>query len=221
MTLGHGSTRLPENWLELGAALRTLRNGCGRSLRDLEDAQSDEAFDGSQFRSKNSLSRLERGEVRPSVSSADYLDELYDGRGWVALAIRSRWRNDWDPWALDNAALATIHAIGWPALYSGAVWIKIRPAAQDVGTAHVFDLEWGPWMRRVETIVPEAGVVLLTGKMQDRDGISRTCNITSDKRVFVLYGGGAEFGDEEPYVVDIRRGWRKAPGEGLEMSDRA
>lgn len=208
MKLGHGATKFPESWEEFGAALKTLRGS--RSLRLLAAAQEDtERFDVRQVRSKTYLHRLEKGEARVSIELAEHIDLLYDGRGWLSLAARSLWRSVWDPWSSENAALATVHAMGWPAPMSGAVWIKIHTAAQTFDAHHTIDLEWGPWMRRVETPVSAAGVVLLTGKMRDADGISRTCNLTCDKRVFALFGAGSELTGES-HVIDIRRGWRLA-----------
>ena len=208
MTDGVGASGLPASWRELGEGLARLRGD--RSVRVLAEAQ-----DASRFPYSISPSQLHRYETtgRPiPLKHATHLDTLYEGRGWLEMAIRTLWRSDWDPWALDNALLARRHSAGWPAEFSGTVWFKIRPAAESIDTIHHIDFEWSAWRRSVDLAIPQAGALISTGKMVDIDGLSRTCNITADRRVFLLYGAGEDF-DDEAVTIDIRRGWRIAPGE--------
>lgn len=208
MTLGAGATGLPQSPQELGVRLRRLRGG--RGLRRLvEEQDADPRL--SVTLSKSQLARYESGETLPQLQYAEHLDRLYEAGGWVEVAIRSLWRSEWDPWALDNAGPSRYHAALWPAQLSGAVWLKVKPTSQDADTVHRVEIEWGPWMRTVETVITAQGILLFTGKAADDDGIPRTCNLAFDKRVFVLHGAGDDFGDE--VVVDMRRGWRIAPGE--------
>ncbi|MCG5432944.1 hypothetical protein LV457_11695 [Mycobacterium sp. MYCO198283] len=89
--------------------------------------------------------------------------------------------------------------------------MKVKPTAEHIDEVHHVDIEWGPWIRSVDAPIPEKGLLLFTGKAADDDGIPRTCNLTFDKRVFVLHGAGDDFGGEA--IIDMRRGWRVAPGE--------
>ncbi|MBE7194125.1 MAG: hypothetical protein INR66_16780 [Gordonia polyisoprenivorans] len=209
MVDGVGASWLPSTWVEFGKALTRFRGDL--SYRALAARQDD---DRTRFRYALSSSQLQRYESgRPVLlKHAMHLDNLYDGRGWIEMAVRTLWRSDWDPWALDNALLARRHSTGWPAEFSGTVWVKIRPAVQSIDTLHHIDFEWSAWRRSVEIVIPKNGVLISTGKMVDRDGLSRTCNVDADKRIFLLYGAGEDF-DDEAVIVDIRRGWRIAPGE--------
>ncbi|MAU84032.1 MAG: hypothetical protein CME34_19610 [Gordonia sp.] len=194
---------------EFGDGLRALRGQ--RGLRRL--AREQDQADNAQFHiSHAQLSRYERGEVLPPLSIAEHLDWLYEGDGWVSTNIRQLWRRTWNPWSIHSAGPTRMHSAMWPAPFAGIVWLKIQPTADAVGTEHRFALEWGPWMRAIDVVVPRNGALLFTGKAKDADGIPRTLNLTCDKRVFLLHGAGDEFEDEE-VVVDLRRGWRIAPGE--------
>lgn len=83
--------------------------------------------------------------------------------------------------------------------------MKLVPLPENVGASHSVHLEWAPWERDVELSISATGAVITTGKAVDRDGISRTLNLVSDKPVFVLFGAGEIA--EESQVVNIRRGW--------------
>lgn len=122
------------------------------------------------------------------------------------------WRGDWRPWSTEGEWPSSIHSVAWPAALSGVVWLKVQPLAEHVDADHHLQLEWGPWIRRVETHISENGVLIFTGKAADADGISRTLNLTCNKRVFLLYGAGDGF-DDEDRVIDIRRGWTLAEDE--------
>jgi hypothetical protein len=66
-------------------------------------------------------------------------------------------------------------------------------------------------MREVVISPPASGMLLFTGKAADADGIPRTCNVSVDRQVYLLHGAGDDFDDE--ITLDLRRGWRVAPGE--------
>lgn len=51
----------------------------------------------------------------------------------------------------------------------------------------------------VDIAVPQAGALISTGKVVDRDGLSRTCNTTADRRMFLLYGR-ARASTMKPYL---------------------
>ena len=208
MTLGVGATGLPRTPEELGARLRRLRGR--RSLRSLVDVQNtDPRF--SMTLTKSQFQRYESGETLPPLQYAEDLDRLYDAAGWVDVALRSLWRSRWDPWAFDNAGPSRFHAALWPPQLAGTVWLKVKPTAQDADTVHLIEIEWGSWMRTVETLITAQGVLLITGKAANEDGIAHTCNIAIDKRVFVLHGAGNDF--DEEVTVDIHRNWRPMPRE--------
>lgn len=135
------------------------------------------------------------------------------------MSIRSLWRPKWNPWLKDHGTARRVHAGRWPAQYDGQVWIKVKPRPETVGQVHEIALEWGPWARQVKVVLDEVGVVLTTAKAKDLDGISRTCNVTTEPQAYVLYGAGEALAGE--LVVDSRRDWSKAnvggPGEGAQV----
>ena len=196
---------------QLGAGLKALRGQ--RGVRRLAAAQP--AAPGAFTLSKSTLDRYERGEVLPPLPYARHLDDLYDGEGWVEMSVRTLWRASWDPWQAEHGVATCYHAGRWPAQYTGLVWIKVKPRPDRVDTLHEIALEWGPWGRRVSVNLPRDGLVIATGKAEDADGISRTCNLTSDLPLFTLYGAGEDLDHET--VLDIRRGWAKVnPDSGPE-----
>jgi len=123
------------------------------------------------------------------------------------MSIRSLWRPKWNPWFEDHGTARGVHAGRWPAHYDGLVWIKVKPQPEWVGLLHEIELEWGPWGRQMKVKLEEAGVVLATAKAKDLDGISRTCNVTTQPQAYALYGAGEALEGET--IVDIRRGWSK------------
>lgn len=193
----------PTNASEFGASLRALR---GVGLGTLASEQS-----GNLVLSKSQLHRYESGQLLPPLKHAEHLDRLYRANGWVAMTLRTLWRPRWDPWAQGEERCIRLHAVSWPAPYSGPVWIKIKPAASWADQTHQVVLEWGPWLQDVTLHLPVGGVVLMTGKSADLDGVSRTCNVTTSPPTFLLHGAGDDLSEE--VVRDIRRGWAKAPHE--------
>lgn len=185
---------------EFGALLRATRKS---SLRSLEVMQQKQNF--AVLLSKSQLQRYEVGETLPNISLAQHLDRLYDADGWVELSLRSLWRKTWMPWRDEQRPPVQMHAGRWPANYSGPVWLKILPPAEGVGSQHKIDLVWGPWKREVNCALDERGLVLVTGKAVDIDGISPTCNVSVSLPVFVLFGAGSDVTGE--VVQDIRSGW--------------
>jgi hypothetical protein len=159
---------------------------------------------GSAF-SRSQLSAFENGHRLPHIEYAETLDTLYGAQGWIATAVRTLRRTRWEPWRSERAP-STHHAFGWHASYSGLVWIKVVPQPEAVGLRHEITSEWGPWGRTDAVELPALGVVLLTGKAADADGISHTYNVTVDQPVFALAGFGDALHGET--VRDIRRGWQ-------------
>jgi hypothetical protein len=198
---------IPETSVQFGAQLKALRGR--RSLRRLETDQGAKDL-YTIVLSKSQLARYEAGTVVPPLEHAAHLDRLYEGKGWVEVALRSLWRSPWDPWSFATTGPRRVHAVLWPAKLTGVVWLKIKASAENVGLSHRFELEWGPWHCGLEVVVPEEGSLIFTGKAEDDDGIPRTLNLTCDKRVFLLHGAGDGF-DDESVVVDVRRDWRVAP----------
>lgn len=177
--------------------MRLLRGK--RSLRSLEAARG---FSRSQ------LSAYETGQRLPALEHADALDALYEACGWIALSIRSLRRGSWDPWRTERSA-SGMHAFAWHASYEGMVWIKVKPTEDNHSLPHQLTSEWGPWRRVDRLVLSAGGLVLLTGKAADDDGIAKTYNLDADPEVFALSGFGA-LPDHEN-VVDVRRGWERAP----------
>ena len=209
MQVGGGATALPLDRFAFGARLAALRGR--RGLRALAADQLEDPHFHLTI-SKSQLDRYEKGELLPPLQHARHLDLLYGGEGWVEVALRSLWRSDWNPWTADEAMPSRIHAVAWPAQLSGVVWLKIKPiAGADTEPEHVIEIEWGPWCRSLEVSLPTSGVLLITGKAADDDGVAKTLNLTSTHRLFLLHGAGDDFDTES--VIDIRRGWRLAPGE--------
>lgn len=160
--------------------------------------------------SKSTLHRYETGQTLPPIQYAEVLDDVYLAKGWLMLSIRRLWRAKWDPWAVDWPE--RYHSGSWPAEFSGVVWMKVLSADHNSSVKVAIDLEWGPWGQIIHCTVPPQGVVLLTGKARDLDGVSRTLNLFSDQAVFILFGAGSGDLDSE-VVVDIRRGWEfRNPG---------
>jgi hypothetical protein len=196
-------TLTPSDPSELGAGLRALRGRTG--VRRLAARQP--GGRGALIISKSTLDRYEKGML-PPLQYAEHLDKLYEGNGWVEMSIRSLWRSKWEPWSEDHGTARQYHAGRWPAPYGGPVWIKLKPQPEFIGQPHEVDLEWGPWGRHVTSELGESGVVLLTGKAIDIDGISRVCNVTTLPAAYALFGAGEHLSGE--LVLDVRRGWFKA-----------
>jgi len=198
-----------EDERELGAWMKRCRGR--RSLRAIEGE-----LKGTEFPlTKSTLNRYEHGKQLPSVRYADVLDQVYAAEGWLLLSIHRLWRSRWDPWA--DEWPQRYHSFSWPADYRGMVWMKVLPTDREEQVHVSIDLEWGPWGRVVECVLPPTGIVLRTGKAQDRDGISRPLNFSADQKVFVLFGAGEEDLAGES-VLDIHRGWEirnrdASPGE--------
>ncbi len=197
---------MPTNADELGTGLRALRRVGVRRL-----AARQPSGQGLLVLSKSALDRYERGIVLPPLEYAHHLDALYEGKGWVEMSIRALWRAQWNPWERDHGTAKRIHAGRWPAQYGGLVWIKLKPQPDSVGQEHTIEREWGPWGRTVTAVLPEAGFVLSTGKAVDDDGISRTCNVTTQPVTYALFGAGESLDGET--VIDVRRGWSIANPE--------
>ncbi len=202
---------LPETTQELGASMRRLR-GRNVSLRQIEH-RLDQLGSGSV--SKSTLGRYEKGQTLPPLEIAALLDDAYQARGWLLYAITHLWRRSWDPWKEEWPAFT--HAHTWPASYGGMVWMDVRPTERDEGADHTLMLGWAPWKHRVEAVLPRRGVVLVTGKAPDHDGVARTLNLDADRRVYVLFGVG-DVADDDGRVIDIRRGWTRAEPPSTEDS---
>lgn len=208
------STALPRTGKELGLAMRSHRNV---GLRIFEKRQEEllrkPGSQGYEYRcvlSRSRLSRFENGSL-PPLELADHLDQLYEAEGWLKLALSSLWRSAWRPWETSSEWPLTMHFASWPANFSGLVWAKVVPCPDERGELHQLHINWGPWVRKVEVVLHQAGVVLVTGKARDLDGVSRTLNLTCNKKVHVLFGCGEDLEGEE--LVDIRQGWVLARSE--------
>jgi hypothetical protein len=161
------------------------------------------------------LGRYENGESLPPLDEAYQLDEAYGAGGWLMYALAHLWQRKWNPWADEWPSMT--HAHRWPPQYEGAVWIDLRPSSGNVGEVHHLHLRWGPWERFVDVALPEAGIVLMTGKAQDDDGIARTLNLDVDRRLYVLWGAG-DVDLTDPRALDIRTGWTRVEAPGPEDS---
>jgi transcriptional regulator with XRE-family HTH domain len=190
----------PRSRVELGQALRALRTV---GLRGLEEIQ--ERTGAQVVLSRAQLSRYERGECLPPLQYAEHLDGLYDGRGWVEIAIRSLWRSKWDPWSKEHGSAGRFSVIAWPAEYAGIVWIKLKPEPESAGNQFAVKIDWGPWVREVCCRIDEHGIVLMTGKAADVNRVAVSMNIAADKPLYTLNGVGGNLPDDE--VIDIQRGW--------------
>jgi len=80
------------------------------------------------------------------------------------------------------------------------------PVPQNVGTPHVLRLAWGPWHRDVKVDLDRVGLLLMTGKAKDEDGVSVTLHLDSDDPVYVVFGAGEVPGQPQ---LDIRDGWTR------------
>lgn len=151
--------------------------------------------------SKSSLARYEAGQL-PPLRYATHLSELYGGAGWLEVAVRGLWMSDWNPWATEDPA--KVHLFAWPAAYAGLVWIYLRPGPHNVAAPHNFRLHWGPWRCEQHLILPEEGVVLITGKHKD-EGAPVSCMTSSDHSFHLLHGVG---GGGPKSSIDISRLWQ-------------
>lgn len=189
--------QFPLSPIELGLRLKRLRGR--RTLRDVE-SYSDAL--GNRI-SRSALSRYESG-VLPSLEVADVLDSAYEADGYVRESVVRLRIDGWDPWEQGGWS-STTFSYAWPAAMSGQVWVNLRPGLGGEGRPHVCTLTWGPWRRTVAQVLPPTGLFLVTGKAADLDGIPRTLNLKSDRRVFAVFGSG-----ELPHdtaQLDIRDGW--------------
>lgn len=207
----------PTDPIELGRAMQALRGGHG--LRSLADRLFDRAVaagggdgDGGGT-SRSALSRYERGKL-PPLPAADVLDWAYGADGWLEHAIARLWTRNWDPWRQAGSWPSGMHEHRWPAHWDGVVWIDVRPQREFAERMHVLTLRWGAWRRDLDRVLPPSGLVLMTGKAKDHDGVSRDLNVDSDRPVFALFGAGPLPGDAR--VVDIRRGWVRDEPPGPE-----
>ncbi|WP_420820443.1 helix-turn-helix domain-containing protein [Schaalia canis] len=175
-------------------AMRRLRGA--RGLRELAGSEACRTVG----LSKSSLSRYERG-LRPPLRYAQLISDLYGGDGWLELAIRSLWMSDWDPWASEFPESA--HVLTWPASYSGRVWIHIRPNPNAVNESHSLRIDWGPWSISINKVIPEAGILLSTGKGKDVE-VPVPCLIEASFPIYVLHGIG--FPND---AADISREWKR------------
>lgn len=191
---------IPSSSREFGAGLRSLRTVGLRRLASQQAAGPERLV-----LSKSQLSRYEAGEQLPSLRYAQHLDDLYDAAGWVTMSLRTLWRPKWNPWAEEHGDPGRLHVGDWPAPYRGIVWIKVKPTPDNLGKRHRLTLDWGPWRQVVRCALVADGVVLMTGKAPDADGISKACNLSADRPVFTLYGAGDALAGEK--VLDIRSGW--------------
>lgn len=196
-------TNTPASRKEFGEALRRLRRPLG--LRSLEGIQETGTYPFVISRSQ--LSCYETAKVLPPLDYAAHLDDLYGGKGWIAMTLRNLWRSDWNPWTVHEHGFAQrLHADRWPAPYTGTVWIKLKPLPASVGQNHQFRLDWGSWYAEVEADLHAEGIVIMTGKARDENGESVTCNLTASQRTFALFGAGDDLDDE--HVIDIRQIWQ-------------
>lgn len=192
--------KIPQDSAELGAALRRLRGSS--SLRTLA------ARDPSGSVSKSTLGRFEIGSHIPPLRLAETLDHVYDANGWLSLAIRSLRASRWDPWR-ETDLPSISHSGGWPAEYSGDVWIRVIPNVRAAGREHALSLRWGPWVNNLRLELPPDGISLVTGKDIDRNEVPVTCQLSSQLPVFAVYGASVPLPTETS--MDIRTRWVLSP----------
>jgi hypothetical protein len=160
--------------------------------------------------SKSQLQRYEAGVCLPALEHAEHLDRLYDGQGWVEMALRSLWRARWNPWTREHGNASTHHAGIWPAAYEGMVWIKLKPWPEHADQPHHLTLNWGPWTTLVEHVITKDGLILTTGKAADLDRVAVTCNLDTEPEAFALFGAGTNSLDQDlATVVDLRSAWTR------------
>lgn len=184
---------------ELGEWMRRIRGD--RGLRELA-AESEKIVPGSHV-SKSTLHRYESGVALPPLQHAASLDALYGAGGWIELSMSALWKPSWNPWR--GGWPERCHSHRWPAEYSGAVWIELRPSRDSVDVNHDVELRWGPWRRRFTACLPESGLTIWTGKAPDIDGIARTLDLTLSQPAFALFGAGTTVLDHR--AIDLRDGW--------------
>jgi transcriptional regulator with XRE-family HTH domain len=190
---------------ELATGMRALRKV---GLRGLETEQGCGDPPYEIVLSRSTLSRYESGRVLPPLEYGPHLDRLYRASGWIDMSIRTLWQAEWDPWHSPSQWPERNFYFSWPASYSGDVWIEVAPIPAEVGMATNLVLNWGPWERRVDIVLPAAGAVLQTGKAADADGISRTLNLQGDRPFYALSGAGTKGSPRGGCTLDIREGWR-------------
>lgn len=201
----------PATSAELGAALVALRGLDGLRTVEARLRQRPAASRGGT--SKSALARYEDGKL-PPLPVAAVLDWAYRADGWLEHAIARLWTRDWNPWRQEGSWPSYMHEHRWPADWGGVVWMDLRPERDHADLTHKIVLRWGAWRRELELALRAEGAVLMTGKAEDDDGVSRDLNLDSSFRVFTLFGAGPLPGDER--VLDIRRGWVRDEPPGPE-----
>jgi hypothetical protein len=96
------------------------------------------------------------------------------------------------------------HQYAWPSMYSGLVWIWVRPVPVRVGQDHKIHLRWGPWRRTLTSALQEAGLTLVTGKAGE--DVAALCQVEVTPPARVVFGVG-EVADRP--VRDIGAGWTR------------
>ena len=60
----------------------------------------------------------------------------------------------------------------------------------------------------VTAVLPAEGIVLVTGKAVDDEGMSPALDLVADRNMFALFGAGEDLDGE--ITIDIHRGWVNA-----------
>lgn len=185
---------LPSTWSAFGHELAGLRAAKRLTQREVAGASDGQI-------SKSSLQRYEQGEPLPWEKAA-VLDSIYACRGWATAGVAHLAAASWK-WRPGTADTFFVHR--WPAEVSGWVWIGVLPEPRAADQPHALSLRWGPWSRQVREPVPAAGLALCTGKDVDEDGRAVPCQVTSSRKVYVLFG--VHRPPPELRSIDIRDGW--------------
>lgn len=200
---------LPETPGQLGEKLRGWRTqGPGTWPLTVQHLESDQENNGYPAKwSAQALEDFEGGQL-PALRDAAALDRLYGANGWIALGLRSLYRDQWEPWAQDHGVADHHHRGVWPGRYEGPVWVKLMPLPEHISRKHLITCLWGPNRHKKDYELTEEGLILVTGKTPHppAEG-AREFILRAELPVFALFGAGKVPRTEN--LHSIRNEWRK------------
>lgn len=170
------------------------------SVADAPDNRTEFGVWGGMTERESQALLLQQVSMRYAAS----LDDALSAQGWVSTSVARLRQPTWAPWV--DQVSARVFAHRWPAAYNGTVWTHVVPVPQNVSTPHVIRLAWGGWHRDLTVELDRVGLLLLTGKAKDEDGVSVTFHLDCDDPVYVVFGAGEVPGQPQ---LDIRDGWSR------------